>query len=216
MYNQLYQYFIQHKELSVPGIGTFLLERKPAAVDFPNKLIMPPSYSVNLQFPSAAPSTGFFSWMANTLQISDREAVVRFNDFAFEMKQQVLNGTVINWNGIGSLHKGLAGEVKFDAALKEIAFEKPLRAEKVIREVSDHFVRVGEDERTSAQMAEILNKEEEKKATWWAWALVAGILAIIFLGWYFSVNGVSVLSTANTIKSVPAETNTSYQLIPPR
>lgn len=214
MYNQLYQYFIQHKELSVPGIGTFLLERKPAIVDFPNKMILPPAYSVNLIFPSAAPSTRFFSWMARALQIPEREAVVRFNDFAYEMKQQILNGTKINWNGVGSLHKGLAGEVKFIAALKEITFEKPVAAEKVIREVSDHIVRVGEDEKTSAQMTEILNKETEKKSTWWTWALVAGLLAVMFLGWYFSEKGISVISTANATKNVPAEANTTYQLIP--
>lgn len=216
MYNQLYQYFIQHKELSVPGIGTFLLERNPATVDFPNKMILPPTYSINLKFPSGAPSTTFFSWMANALQISDREVVVRFNDFAYDMKQQILSGTKINWSGMGSLYKGLAGEVKFNAALKEVAFEKPLGAEKVIREMSDHVVRVGEEERTSAQMSEILNKEKEKKSAWWAWALVAGLLAVIFLGWYFSENGISVFSTANTIKNVPAETSSTYQLIPQR
>jgi hypothetical protein len=48
MYEELYRYFIQHKKLAVPGVGTFLLERKPAASDFVNKQIDPPNYSVTL------------------------------------------------------------------------------------------------------------------------------------------------------------------------
>jgi hypothetical protein len=64
MYSELYQYLLQHKELPVPGIGTFLLERKSARVDFPNKLINPPSYTIALQPGSYVPGQGFFSWLA--------------------------------------------------------------------------------------------------------------------------------------------------------
>ncbi len=215
MYAALYKYLIQYKELSLPGIGTFMLHRKPATIDFPNKMINPAAYAITLQFPASAPSTGFFAWMAGALNISDREAVMRFNDFAFDLKRKISEGDSIEWNGVGTLNRGLAGEVKFVPAAKEYVFEKPVKAEKVIREKSDHMVRVGEDERTSAEMTELLHGQHEKKSYWWAWALVAGLVAIMFLGWYFSEHGISVEATGNNSKlATQPSPDSQYQLIP--
>jgi|CXWL01.1.fsa_nt_gi hypothetical protein len=214
MYSELYQYLIQHKELPVPGIGTFLLERKSAEVDFPNKKINPPSYAVALQPGSYVPGKLFFGWLAHALGISDREAIFRFNDFAFDMKKQISDGTVINWGGIGQLNKGLAGDVKFTPSAPELIFEKPINAEKVIREKSEHMVRVGEDEMTSAEMTEMLSHKEEKKSYWWAYALAVALLATMFIGWYFSEHGVDVSATANRQKPVPMEAGATYHTLP--
>ncbi|HEV7779943.1 MAG TPA: hypothetical protein VGO58_01690, partial [Chitinophagaceae bacterium] len=129
MYPELYQYLIQHKELPVPGIGTFLLERKPALVDFPSKRINPPSYVLSLQAGSYMPGQRFFSWLAASLGITDREAIFRFNDFAFDMKKQISDGAVINWEGVGVLNKGLGGDVKFNPSVTELVPERPVPAE---------------------------------------------------------------------------------------
>jgi hypothetical protein len=55
MYAELYQYLISYKQVALPGIGTFSLERKPAESDFANKRINSPVYSVNLHFPANTP-----------------------------------------------------------------------------------------------------------------------------------------------------------------
>ncbi len=63
MYAELYQYLIQHKKLPVPGIGTFLLERKPAELIFPtNRLIRLLILHCNLR--SHIPGKNFFNWLA--------------------------------------------------------------------------------------------------------------------------------------------------------
>ena len=214
MYDKLYQYLIQHKELPVPGIGTFLLERKPAEIDFPNKKINPPSYAVAMQPGGHLPGKNFFSWLAQSLGITDREAIFRFNDFAFDMKKQISDGSVINWNGVGTLNKGLAGDVKFRPSTTALIFEKSITAEKVIRERAEHTVRVGEDERTSVEMTEMLNQKEEKKSYWWAYALAVALLATMFIGWYFSEHGVDVAATANGQQLIPMETGATYQTLP--
>ncbi|MDZ4796156.1 MAG: hypothetical protein SGI83_17900 [Bacteroidota bacterium] len=214
MYYQLYQYLIQHKELPVPGIGTFLLERKPAEMDFPNRTIHPPSYAVALQPASYVPGRIFFSWLAQSLGITDREAIFRFNDFAFDMKRQISDGTVINWNGVGTLNRGLSGDVKFTAISSAGNLLSPVTAEKVIRKKAEHMVRVGEDQKTSAEMTEMLNQTEEKRSYWWAFPLAAGLLAIMFIGWYFSEHGVDMAATANREKLSPTEAVTTYQLLP--
>ncbi len=211
MYGELYQYFVLHKKLNVPGVGTFLLERKPAFSDFPNRLIMPPSFSISLQPDAPSPSKHFFNWLAAALKISDRDAVIRFNDFAFDIKKQLTDGSRIEWNGIGTLTKGLGQEIRFDPVSGVLNLGAPVTARKVIREKAEHFVRVGEDERTSAQMRDILHHTEVKKSSWWALALAAGIIIIIFTGWYFSKHGLSVSSTANQQKLNAASSSATYK-----
>ncbi|MEO6613377.1 MAG: hypothetical protein ABIT05_08880 [Chitinophagaceae bacterium] len=213
MYQELYQFLLQHKQLPVPGIGTFLLERKPALIDFPNRKIDPPIYSVALTPVAGSPSSDFFAWLADTFHISGSDAVTRFNDFVFGLKKQVTDGDTIKWDGIGTLSKGLAGEIKFTPVLYTV-LEKPVAAEKVIREKSAHMVRVGEDEKTSAEMTEMLNKPEEKKSYWWVPAVAVILLAVMFIGWYFSEHGVGVSSTANDRKLVPEQATATYRILP--
>ena len=212
MYEELYRYFIQHKKLAVPGVGTFLLERKPAVSDFVNKQINPPIYSVTLQATVDPPSIHFFKWLAGALHISDHDAIIRFNDFVFDFKKQINNGSTIEWYAVGAIRKGLAGEMKFDPAIRS-ALEKPVVAEKVIRERSEHMVRVGEDQKTSAEMTEMLNLPETKRSSWWIPALVAGLLALLFIGWHFYEEGVDVSSTTNSMKLVPKEATAPYQTL---
>src|SRR5687767_5030714 len=171
MYTVLYLYFIRHHQLPVPGVGTFLLERHPARGDFPNRIIEPPVYSIIFSQDEAHPPPKLFIWLTEALGISRRDAVTRFNDFSFDLKENISNGHSINWSGIGKLSGGLAGEIKFSPVPAEMTFEQPVPAEKVIREKPEHTVRVGEEERTSAQMTEILlTQPAVKRSYWWAWA----------------------------------------------
>ena len=214
MYTELYQYLLQHKKLPVPGIGTFLLERESAKFDFVNRKIHPPAYPIELDPGSHLPGQRFFGWLANALGISNREAIFRFNDFAFDMKKQISDAGIINWGGIGTLSRGLTGDVKFTSSVMGSIFEKPVVAEKIIRERVEHMVRVGEDEKTSGEMTAMLSEKEETKSYWWSFALAIGLLAIMFIGWYFSEHGVDISSAANSTKLVPQEAGTTYQLIP--
>lgn len=212
MYGELYQYFILHKQLNIPGIGTFLLERKPANIDFINKIADPPAYTVALHHGNTTPSKNIFSWLASSLDISEPDALIKFNDFALDIKDRVLAGDKLQWNGIGSLSKGMAGEIRFEASLKDMKAGEPVPAIKVIRENARHSVRVGEQRKTSTEMIEMLATAEEKKTYWWAIALITGLLAFIFIAIYFSSNGLTTSSAANQKKLTPQkETRTHAQ-----
>jgi hypothetical protein len=213
LYAQLYQYLLQHQQVHVPGIGTFLLERVPARSDFPNKMLYPPTYTVVLQADEKTPSRRFFQWLGSMLNIADRDAILRFNDFVFGLKNQIADGATIQWNGVGTLSKGLGGDIKFIPFIPETG-QQPVSAEKVIRENAEHTVRVGEDERTSVQMIEMLNKTEKKRSPWWTWALIIAFLATIFIGWYFSEHGLEVSSISNRMKLSPLNGSPSYNTIP--
>ncbi|HWR32587.1 MAG TPA: hypothetical protein VN451_03635 [Chitinophagaceae bacterium] len=212
MYAELYQYLILHKKLPVPGIGTFLLERKPAQGDFLNKQILAPEYSVTMQQNTISPSMVFFGWLGDALGITDRDAVIRFNDFAFDMKRQITSSNTIQWNCVGILSRGLAGEIKFTET--EAAYpENPVAAKKIIREKAEHMVRVGEDEKSSTEMTAALTKTISKKSYWWVPALIISVLAIGFIAWYFYTNGMDVSSAGNTVKLTPGESGAPYNII---
>jgi len=211
MYAALYQYLVRNHELSVPGIGTFLLNRKPAEINFPDKLVHPPVYSITHHFPASPHSNGLFYWLSRVMGISDREAVIRFNDFAFDMRKQLLNGSNIHWKGVGVLSSGLGGEIRFAPWPGPGLPERPVKAEKVIREKPVHLVRVGEEEKTAAEMEQILAKEDVKKQAWWAWPLIIGILAVIFIGWYLSTHGVQLSSTGHQKQMVPVTAPPAYK-----
>jgi hypothetical protein len=212
MYGELYQYLILHKQLNIPGIGTFQVERKPADIDFIGKVVNPPAYTVALHHGNTTASKKVFSWLADAFNISERDALTRFNDFAFELRDKVIAGDKLQWDGVGVLSKGMAGEIRFDASLKGMTIGEPIPANKVIRENAQHLVRVGEDQKTSAEMMERLVPEEEKRSYWWAAALIIGVLAIFILAWYFSARRLDSSATGNQQKLEPQKEAATYKL----
>lgn len=214
MYVELYQYLILHHQLQLPGIGTFQIERESASINFPDRRINAPEYAVVLVPTADAPSGNFFKWLSAALSIQDREAVVMFNDFVFDLKNQLANGDQIIWDGVGQLSKGLGKEIKFLPQKRAAALEFPVSAEKVIRENASHMVRVGEDERTSAEMTDFFNQSAVKASYWWAYALIVAVIAIMFIGWHFSENGVRFTSTANSKLIDPLVSSPAYKQLP--
>lgn len=214
MFAELYRYGITYKNLPVPGIGTFTWETIPAKTDFPNKLLYPPSYRVQFDNDTYVPGAYFFQWLGQNLSVSGRDAVFRFNDFAFDLKKQISEGAVVNWKGVGTLQKGLAGEMKFTPELPEILLQEPVPAEKIIRGNAEHMVRVGEEQRSSAEMTALLNKTGSKKRTYdiyIAWTLL--VMAVLFVGWHFYQNGANPGATANTLPLETSEVPVTYRVV---
>jgi hypothetical protein len=213
MYQDLYEYLILNKQLNVPGIGTFFLERKPAGTDVIHRQISPPMYTISLLQNNGTPTKRFFYWLADRSKIHYHEAIVRFNGFIYEMKNQLLSGHKIIWEQVGTLSKGMSGEIKFDSSLSEHNFDAPVSAPRIIREKAVHTVRVGEDERTSAEMSEWLHPEEEKKTYWWAPALIAAIVVLIFIGIHVFQKGINQSSTGNQRELSPQKASDAYKLV---
>jgi hypothetical protein len=214
MYQDLYEYLVLNKQLSLPGIGTLHVERKPSEADFTHRQINPPVYSIALHPDNATPAKKFFFWLADKWNLQYHEAIVRFNGFAFDLKNQILSGSKITWDQVGTLSKGIAGEIKFEQVLKESTFDPPVSAARIIREKAVHTVRVGEDEKTSVEMSEWLNPEEPARTYWWAPSLIAAILLIILIGLYFSQNGMNPSSAGNQQKTTSEKPAPSYNLLP--
>lgn len=191
MYKELYQYLVLYRQLNIPGVGVFQLERKPADLDFANKVVNPPSYTVALHHGNEAMPVKQVNWLADALNISEIDVVERIGSFASNLKSEIFSGKKLEWSGVGTLSKGLAGEIRFEATLKDSPAGDPVPAAKVLREKAAHTVRVGEDEKTSEEMIEMLNPGEKKRSYEWIMTLIVAILAVAFLVWHFMQNGLN-------------------------
>ena len=198
MFESLYRYLILNHKLSLPGIGQIELERKPAVADFVNKQIKAPAYTMVMQPDADSPVAGFYKWLGAQFGISERESIIRFNDFLFDLKKQLNEGAVIDWKAVGELKKGLNGTVKFSPYSIEVS-EKAVTAEKIIRDKPTHTVRVGEDEKTAAEMQEILAEPVKTKSRWWIAPLIVAVLTLAFLFWYFTKNELDVAGVGNQL-----------------
>lgn len=206
MYRELYQYLILHKQLNLPGIGTFFVEKRPADFDIADKIVRSPAFTITLLAGNNIPSKNFFSWLGSKLAVTEREAVIKFNDFLFDLKKQLSSGSKLEWSGMGTLSKGLAGDIHFETYVKDHSPGTNVPAVKVLRENAEHTIRVGEQEKSSAEMIEMLHHTETaKKSWWWPAALVIVILSIIFIGYYFSTHGLNTSAAGNQQKLVPQE-----------
>ena len=146
------------------------------------------------------------------MQVSDREAAGRFNEFTDLTTEQLAKGATIHWKGVGLIHRNSSGEMEFSP--DEIALVKPVKAKKVIRENAAHMVRVGEDQKTSEEMTMLLSQQPARRSIGWLWPAVLSMLAILFIGWYLSSKGVKTSSTANNKKPALNEAGKSYRVIP--
>jgi hypothetical protein len=211
MYSALYEYLLHHKKLAVPGIGTFLLVREPAVIDFPERQIHAPRYAINLEEGEVTVSRKFFHWLSAILHIPELDAIRRFNDFVFDLKKDLGSGNLVRWKGIGHLQKGEDGRLLFKGVEARAA---SIPAEKVIRENAAHSVRVGETERTSAEMTALLHTPQKRSRSWWLLPLLLGLLAISFLVVLLSRNGWQVNTLSCSKKAVISGTTSTYTMMP--
>ena len=211
MFQTLYLFLIRHKQISLPGIGVISLQLQTAKTKFIDHEVLPPGYSFAFSSKDQSSTQKLPDWIAHAQGISETEANDRFKEFVDEIKKQLQDGKEIIWTGVGKLSKGLMNEIEFEPEKKELAFLQPVIAEKVIREHARHVVVVGEREKTASEYAVIIKESEEPislRANWWIWPVALIILSLIFIGWYFSENGVTVSSTSNvekfTVREAPS------------
>ncbi|MBC7946654.1 MAG: hypothetical protein H7Y42_02160 [Chitinophagaceae bacterium] len=213
MYRELYDYLILHKQLNIPGVGLFAIERKPSQTDITQRIISSPAYTITMQATSAPPAKRFFNWLSERLELSYPDTIVQYNGFAIELRNRILSGTKVNWKEVGVLSRGMGGEIKFDSQFKERSIDQPITAVRVIRDKAVHSVRVGEQHKTSREMTEWLQPVVRSTSRWWVPATIVGALLFIIIVFYFIQNGFHLSSTANQGNLTPSQENATHRII---
>ena len=179
----LRNYLKKHKQLSLHGIGNFVLEETPAQLDFTAKLLYPPVSEIKFEPESAPNNNQFFNFIAKDLRVDKITSVKLYNEEMHRIKEALVKDGEYNLDGIGILSKQSNDSIAF---IKYDAGKTPLPVipvERVIRRADTHTIRVGEDERTNKHMEELLAQPEAKKKNfWWVYLIIAILaLAVIFL-----------------------------------
>jgi hypothetical protein len=212
MESHLYNYLVQYKELALPGVGTIHLQRSPGQHDYANKVFTAPVYTFSFDRNNDMPSKKLFGRLAGTFGISEWEANRKLNDFAFAVKKQLQAGKLVNWDRVGTMQSSLSGEVKFKPVETVFPYEQPIAAEKVIRVKAAHTVLVGEQEKTSGEMTELLSHHESKRNYAITGAWIIALLAVLFIGLYLSGKGLTTAAVSNSNKIEPVEQPATYKL----
>ncbi len=201
MIADLNTYLLQNKSISIPGVGTVYVERKPAQSDFINRQILPPSFHYRFDKYFDAPEKDFFSYLAACRQVADYEAIQIYNQWAQEMRNEIRNNGQFIWPDVGVFTQDLSGDIRFEPEAPVEAYLQSVAAERVLHSDSKHIMLVGDREVTNLEMSEYLNEGTTvKKQKWWLYAAILALIAIIAIFLYFNKTGSTVESTANQQK----------------
>ena len=197
MQDTLYEFLLLNKKVSLPGIGTIALCQTPAQHDLPNKQFIAPASFFTIDSRNDKPSKKLFDWLSSSLGITEWEAIKSINDFSFGLKKKLSENGEVSWENVGTIRRDNNGDLKLDQQNISLQSEQPVIAEKVIRVKAEHTVLVGEKEKTSVEMEEYFAGSPAKKNYTWLIAVILTVLAVMFIGWYFSEKGFSTSSAGN-------------------
>jgi hypothetical protein len=233
MTDVLVSYLLQHKSISIPGLGSMYIERIPAQTDFVNRRILPPDYHFRFDKYFDAPDKDFFTYLAKQQNIADYEAIKWYNEWAYALRSKLREGHAVEMAGIGTLKKDISGEIVFESAGRIHSLQEPTPANRVIHTHTQHKMLVGDQEITRKIMVtdvvkgdveDIIEqaeppvaetepapeepgkkKKDKKGGGWWVFALIVAAVALSLIFFRFYKNGFNTSATGNhqTINAAP-------------
>jgi len=189
MYDVLNKYLVQHKSISIPGLGSIVAETIPAVSDFANKQLLPVQEKYRYDKYFDAPDREFFVYLSQQKNIADFEAIKWYNEFAFDLRNKIRMGEEVAWEGTGIFKKEPGGEIVFEPYASEFEIYPPVPAERVIRSDARHSILVGDVEKTNYEMSELLSDEVHvEKESWWIFALILAAIGLCVLFYHLYKN----------------------------
>ncbi|HRI19484.1 MAG TPA: hypothetical protein PLA68_00960 [Panacibacter sp.] len=186
MYQYLHKYFSLYKNLSLPGIGSFNTTAQPARIDFTNKTLHAPRYTIHYNSEHTSTDDKFYKFLAKETGLKYDDAAHQLKEFTTQITDKLKDGVLVKFEGIGTLVKKEEGYL-FDAGDNYVSdFFPSITAGRVIRQNAEHNVRVGEDDKTSTEMQQRLTQTIVKEERWWISALVLAVIGIAAILYYYS------------------------------
>ncbi len=194
----LNRYLIQHKSISIPGLGTIQADTKPASIDAAGRCAMPPTVSFRFDSYFDAPDKEFFSYLARKTKISDYDALRNYNAFAYTLRDKLNQQRSAVWEGLGTLIKDDNGQISLVTTRTDPDFIREVPAEKVVRTDAEHRLLVGDRERTSSEMTQWFTEEPVPgRNRWWLAAVIIAVVSILLAVLHLSTHGWNIGATGN-------------------
>ncbi len=189
MLTTLTTYLLQHKQVTIPFIGSFELRQEPARLDFPSRLILPPANEVAYSENDKVDEKQLI--LLSEATATDVNQVQQQLQTLGKGLKESLAHAPFEWKGIGRLEQNGSGVSFYSTFHNKL---KPVAADKVIREKASHAVTIGDKEMQSHEASEMLDAEPKKSYLTLIIILLL-IAALLFIAYLFYTKGFSPLST---------------------
>jgi hypothetical protein len=192
MVHLLYKYLIIHKQVAIPGVGIFYIDRKPATHDVANKVFQSPVLNIDFRAGTAITDKEFFQFVSKEEGIDEVEAVKHLHEFAHRLKQQVSANKRVELPGMGVLIKSGSGQVSFEPNDAITAYFPPVIEERLFKE-SPSPATPNETITIELQQEQLYDQEafpsSAPKDYWWLFALILAAIGIAAIIYYYYQNG---------------------------
>ncbi|HYO21842.1 MAG TPA: hypothetical protein VER36_05515 [Flavisolibacter sp.] len=171
--NHLTRYLLQYKAVTIPNVGTMQIVQHPPQLNVVDKLILPPSYSVELRKGEEVSDhqLNFLNGFLN----KDKNEILSDLYFLGDKLHQKMAGPGFEWNGLGTITSNTLMLPLTTEALGSVP------AERVIRHDARHKVLVGDEQRLSGQAPEFVTETSQAKSKHSIYVLIGWILLLLSL-----------------------------------
>lgn len=188
MYPIIHKYLLQHKNVSVPGVGIFSIENIPASFNEQKSSLTPPQTQISYKAETALADRVFYDFLAKELRIDAIEAIKNFHEFTYQLKQDIGHADAAVLPGIGTLTKQPDGTFLFEQEniLEDYYTVQPLLQSISVDEANQPHTVTNNNANSFVGETDLLAVTEEENAPkdyWWVYAIVLaviGIAAIIY------------------------------------
>ncbi len=190
MYPILYKYLLVNKQMTLPGLGVFNIKPIAAELDFVKGVLHAPQVAVHFTKDPAAVDKNLFQYLSKELGVDEWQAVRKFIDFTYIIKETIETKSVVELPGLGKLQKSVNNEIYFVKGdnLKPFANDIKLNA---ANDSSANLVELyvtGDNliltEETEDDKLEMIVKEEGEDY-WWVYALILALMGVGALLYYY-------------------------------
>jgi len=168
----------------IPHVGSFEIVQQPPQISIGEKLCSAPFYTTKYLKHDAVPEHQFNFFACSAHQGKEKLMQDLFL-FGENLKSRIQKDP-FQWNGFGILSFS-SDEIVFEPLQIKLNSLLTLPAEKIIRENVQHSMLVGDQQMTSKQVNDVLNKPSYKKTLFLTigWILLIVALITIFILLYF-------------------------------
>jgi hypothetical protein len=146
MLNHLTTYLFQYRSVSIPHVGTIHLVQQPPQLNVVDKLLLPPSFSLEFKKGEEV-SDHQLSYLNAVLQKGKDDVLTDLRFFGYRLQEKI-NGPGFNWEGLGTITRSTQTLPIAVSSLEAVP------AHRVLRQDVRHKVLVGDQHMLSGQPTE--------------------------------------------------------------
>ena len=186
----LNSYFVQHKNLSIPGLGTIWIDWEPASRSLEKDRWLPPAPVYRFDKFHDTPGKDFFHFIAERKKIPEHEAMKWYNELTAAFRSDVRTKEEVRWEGICIFKKGASGEITIEPVDHPFSLFAPVEVAAIIRTTVAEPVIIQEEavEPVALPEEEQLSPAEAKR-DWWIFAGVLFVVILLLLFIHFYLKG---------------------------